>query len=99
MTPRVMITVTLLLANKFLEEVNLPNAMWAWFSGIDVQILNNAEREVLTTLDYTLWLKQDELDEWFALIQRFVKFDSKVMANCEGQGKIIRVDKDLAQDQ
>ncbi|KAJ1560325.1 hypothetical protein HK096_009198 [Nowakowskiella sp. JEL0078] len=99
MSPRVMITVTLMLAKKFLEDISTPNTVWAYVSGIDTQTLNDAEREVLASLGYTLWLRQDEYDEWVALICRFSDFDSGLMAGRDlGRGKRPRVGQGLVLD-
>ncbi|KAJ1563411.1 hypothetical protein HK096_001083, partial [Nowakowskiella sp. JEL0078] len=50
LTPRIIITVTMMLAKKFLEDGCPKNNVWARASGLDLPLLNRIEREVLSAL-------------------------------------------------
>ncbi|KAI8049445.1 cyclin-domain-containing protein [Gilbertella persicaria] len=61
--------VALMLANKFLDDNTFTNKTWSDVSGMKVHDLNIMEAEFLEALDYNLFVRQHEYDNWRHLLE------------------------------
>lgn len=59
-----LLTVALMLGNKFLDDNTYTNKTWAEVSGISVQEIHVMEVEFLSNMRYSLFVKEDKWDEW-----------------------------------
>ncbi|KAJ1570139.1 hypothetical protein HK096_004512 [Nowakowskiella sp. JEL0078] len=72
LTPRQLMTVTLMLAYKYLEDRKFSATAWAKISSIDVNELNSVERECLAALQFNLYVSEQEFLDWKTWLYQFV---------------------------
>ncbi|KAG2237654.1 hypothetical protein BDF21DRAFT_378191 [Thamnidium elegans] len=61
--------VALMLANKFLDDNTFTNKTWSDVSGMKVRDLNIMEAEFLEALEYNLFVRKDDYDNWKHLLE------------------------------
>ncbi|TGZ80521.1 hypothetical protein EX30DRAFT_307424 [Ascodesmis nigricans] len=68
-----LLTVALMLGNKFLDDSTYTNKTWAEVSGINVQEIHVMEVEFLSNMRYSLFVstKNSEWDDWHVKLSRF----------------------------
>ncbi|KAK1086461.1 hypothetical protein LTR48_003531 [Friedmanniomyces endolithicus] len=69
-----LLTVALMLGNKFLDDNTYTNKTWADVSGIMVGEIHIMEVEFLSNMKYCLFTSSDEWSEWQSLLGRFADF-------------------------
>lgn len=69
-----LITVALMLGNKFLDDNTYTNKTWAEVSGITVQEIHIMEVEFLQNMKYNLFTSEVKWGEWQAKLYRFWSF-------------------------
>ncbi|KAJ1565562.1 hypothetical protein HK096_001984 [Nowakowskiella sp. JEL0078] len=72
LTPRQLMTVSLMLAHKYLEDRRFSAVTWSKISGVDVKELNSAERECLAALQFDLFVSEQEFFSWNLWLYQFV---------------------------
>ncbi|KAI9837307.1 MAG: hypothetical protein M1819_000381 [Sarea resinae] len=66
-----LLTVALMLGNKFLDDNTYTNKTWAEVSGISVQEIHIMEVEFLSNMKYSLYTSEAEWKEWHAKLGKF----------------------------
>jgi hypothetical protein len=66
-----LLTVALMLGNKFLDDNTYTNKTWAEVSGISVQEIHIMEVEFLSNMRYTLYASEDEWRAWHVKLGKF----------------------------
>ncbi|OJD33242.1 cyclin pho80-like protein [Diplodia corticola] len=69
-----LLTVALMLGNKFLDDNTYTNKTWADVSGISVQEVHIMEVEFLSNMKYNLFTSAEEWSEWHVTLGRFGTF-------------------------
>ncbi|QSZ37240.1 hypothetical protein DSL72_009334 [Monilinia vaccinii-corymbosi] len=69
-----LLTVALMLGNKFLDDNTYTNKTWAEVSGISVTEIHIMEVEFLSNMRYSLLASQDEWNEWQQKLGKFWSF-------------------------
>lgn len=69
-----LLTVALMLGNKFLDDNTYTNKTWAEVSGINVAEVHIMEVEFLSNMKYCLYTSREEWAEWQALLGRYAAF-------------------------
>lgn len=69
-----LLTVALMLGNKFLDDNTYTNKTWAEVSGISVQEVHIMEVEFLSNMRYSLFTSQKKWDEWHVVLGKFGTF-------------------------
>ena len=66
-----LLTVALMLGNKFLDDNTYTNKTWAEVSGISVQEIHIMEVEFLSNMRYTLYASESEWKAWHVKLGKF----------------------------
>jgi hypothetical protein len=66
-----LLTVALMLGNKFLDDNTYTNKTWAEVSGISVQEVHIMEVEFLSNMRYSLFTSQKKWDDWHVVLGKF----------------------------
>ncbi|KKK15830.1 hypothetical protein AOCH_007200 [Aspergillus ochraceoroseus] len=69
-----LMTIALMLGNKFLDDNTYTNKTWAEVSGISVQEIHVMEVEFLSNLRYNLYASESEWAKWHAKLGLFADF-------------------------
>ncbi|KAG4030906.1 hypothetical protein MFRU_010g00400 [Monilinia fructicola] len=69
-----LLTVALMLGNKFLDDNTYTNKTWAEVSGISVTEIHIMEVEFLSNMRYSLLASKDEWEEWHQKLGKFYQF-------------------------
>lgn len=69
-----LLTIALMLGNKFLDDNTYTNKTWAEVSGIPVQEIHIMEVEFLSNVRYNLFASASEWSEWHGKLRRFFEF-------------------------
>ncbi|OHX00997.1 cyclin-related protein [Colletotrichum incanum] len=69
-----LLTVALMLGNKFLDDNTYTNKTWAEVSGITVQEIHVMEVEFLSNMRYSLLATKDEWEEWLVKLSCFSEY-------------------------
>ncbi|TDZ36129.1 Meiotically up-regulated gene 80 protein [Colletotrichum spinosum] len=69
-----LLTVALMLGNKFLDDNTYTNKTWAEVSGISVQEIHVMEVEFLSNMRYSLLATKDQWEEWLEKLACFSEF-------------------------
>ncbi|EME86176.1 uncharacterized protein MYCFIDRAFT_88292 [Pseudocercospora fijiensis CIRAD86] len=72
-----LLTVALMLGNKFLDDNTYTNKTWAEVSGINVAEVHIMEVEFLSNMKYCLFTSEQDWAEWQSLLGRFAQFFEK----------------------
>ncbi|MCJ1478852.1 hypothetical protein MMC13_007536 [Lambiella insularis] len=72
-----LLTVALMLGNKFLDDNTYTNKTWAEVSGISVQEIHIMEVEFLSNMRYTLYVSEEEWALWHQKLGRFWDYFDK----------------------
>ncbi|KAI9795429.1 MAG: hypothetical protein M1833_007028 [Piccolia ochrophora] len=72
-----LLTVALMLGNKFLDDNTYTNKTWAEVSGISVQEIHIMEVEFLSNMRYSLYTSESEWREWHLKLGRFMTYFEK----------------------
>ena len=75
-----LLTVALMLGNKFLDDNTYTNKTWAEVSGISVNEIHIMEVEFLSNMRYDLYASAEEWRQWKAKLGRFGAFYQKASA-------------------
>ncbi|CAG8472537.1 9302_t:CDS:2 [Funneliformis caledonium] len=65
-------TVALMLANKFLDDNTYTNKTWSEVTNIPVSEINTMEMEFLSSLDYELYVSEQQYFEWLRKMDSFI---------------------------
>src|ERR1043165_5192164 len=65
-------TVALMLANKFLDDNTYTNKTWSEVTNIPVSEINTMEMEFLSSLDYELYVSEQQYFEWVRKTNSYV---------------------------
>lgn len=74
-----LLTIALMLGNKFLDDNTYTNKTWAEVSGISVTEIHIMEVEFLSNMRYDLYASAAEWSEWKAKLGRFGAFYDKAL--------------------
>lgn len=66
-----LLTVALMLGNKFLDDNTYTNKTWAEVSGISVQEVHIMEVEFLSNMRYSLFTSKKKWEEWHTILGKF----------------------------
>jgi hypothetical protein len=69
-----LLTVALMLGNKFLDDNTYTNKTWAEVSGISVQEVHIMEVEFLSNMRYSLFTSKKKWEEWHKILGKFGTF-------------------------
>lgn len=69
-----LLTVALMLGNKFLDDNTYTNKTWAEVSGISVQEVHIMEVEFLSNMRYSLFTSKQKWDDWHVILGKFGTF-------------------------
>lgn len=69
-----LLTVALMLGNKFLDDNTYTNKTWAEVSGISVQEVHIMEVEFLSNMRYSLFTSKKRWEDWHVLLGKFGTF-------------------------
>jgi hypothetical protein len=69
-----LLTVALMLGNKFLDDNTYTNKTWAEVSGISVQEVHIMEVEFLSNMRYSLFTSKKKWEEWHSILGKFGTF-------------------------
>lgn len=69
-----LLTVALMLGNKFLDDNTYTNKTWAEVSGISVQEVHIMEVEFLSNMRYSLFTSKQKWEEWHTLLGKLGTF-------------------------
>lgn len=69
-----LLTVALMLGNKFLDDNTYTNKTWAEVSGISVQEVHIMEVEFLSNMRYSLYTSKEKWEEWHKVLGKFGTF-------------------------
>ncbi|KAF2475171.1 uncharacterized protein BDR25DRAFT_300986 [Lindgomyces ingoldianus] len=69
-----LLTVALMLGNKFLDDNTYTNKTWAEVSGISVQEVHIMEVEFLSNMRYSLYTSQKKWEDWHVILGKFGSF-------------------------
>lgn len=72
-----LLTIALMLGNKFLDDNTYTNKTWAEVSGISVQEIHIMEVEFLSNVRYNLFASASKWNEWHAKLRQFSEFYNK----------------------
>ncbi|KIW85967.1 hypothetical protein Z517_01361 [Fonsecaea pedrosoi CBS 271.37] len=72
-----LLTIALMLGNKFLDDNTYTNKTWAEVSGISVTEIHIMEVEFLSNMRYALYASAEEWSEWKSKLGRFGAFYDK----------------------
>ncbi|ROT38079.1 cyclin [Sodiomyces alkalinus F11] len=75
-----LLTVALMLGNKFLDDNTYTNKTWAEVSGISVQEIHVMEVEFLSNMRYSLLATKDEWEDWLAKLACFSEYYERALA-------------------
>ncbi|PVH95506.1 hypothetical protein DM02DRAFT_617879 [Periconia macrospinosa] len=82
-----LLTVALMLGNKFLDDNTYTNKTWAEVSGISVQEVHIMEVEFLSNMRYSLFTSHKKWEEWHTTLGKFGTFfdrASKIQSTSAG---------------
>ncbi|KAG7119784.1 Meiotically up-regulated gene 80 protein like [Verticillium longisporum] len=74
-----LLTVALMLGNKFLDDNTYTNKTWAEVSGISVQEIHVMEVEFLSNMRYSLLATKDEWEDWLAKLSCFSEYYERAL--------------------
>ncbi|KAM0280218.1 hypothetical protein ACHAQH_004176 [Verticillium albo-atrum] len=74
-----LLTVALMLGNKFLDDNTYTNKTWAEVSGISVQEIHVMEVEFLSNMRYSLLATKDEWEDWLAKLACFSEYYERAL--------------------
>ncbi|KAK2734933.1 hypothetical protein FQN55_002329 [Onygenales sp. PD_40] len=72
-----LMTIALMMGNKFLDDNTYTNKTWAEVSGISVQEIHIMEVEFLSNVRYNLFVTKQEWDEWHTKLGIFADYFGK----------------------
>ncbi|EYE95443.1 putative mucin [Aspergillus ruber CBS 135680] len=84
-----LLTIALMLGNKFLDDNTYTNKTWAEVSGISVQEIHIMEVEFLSNIRYNLFASAEEWTEWHSKLRRFFEFYHKASLVPEGSEQLL----------
>ncbi|ROW12536.1 hypothetical protein VMCG_00196 [Cytospora schulzeri] len=73
-----LLTVALMLGNKFLDDNTYTNKTWAEVSGISVQEIHVMEVEFLSNMRYALLASKEQWEEWLGKLTSYFEFWDRV---------------------
>ncbi|KUI58813.1 Meiotically up-regulated gene 80 protein [Cytospora mali] len=73
-----LLTVALMLGNKFLDDNTYTNKTWAEVSGISVQEIHVMEVEFLSNMRYALLASKEQWEEWLGKLTAYFEFWDRV---------------------
>ena len=89
-----LLTVALMLGNKFLDDNTYTNKTWAEVSGISVQEIHIMEVEFLSNMKYTLYVSELEWTAWHQKLGRFWDYFDKA-ATARGPSSLLNLAPNL----
>ncbi|KAM5490335.1 hypothetical protein MaudMau93_002533 [Microsporum audouinii] len=72
-----LMTIALMMGNKFLDDNTYTNKTWAEVSGISVQEIHVMEVEFLSNVRYNLFVTKEEWNQWLAKLSVFSSYFEK----------------------
>lgn len=83
-----LLTVALMLGNKFLDDNTYTNKTWAEVSGISVQEVHIMEVEFLSNMRYSLYTSEATWKQWHAKLGRFGTFADRAIHMLESPARV-----------
>lgn len=83
-----LLTVALMLGNKFLDDNTYTNKTWAEVSGINVGEVHIMEVEFLSNMKYCLFTSEQDWAEWQTLLGKFAAFFETATKPSYGNGHL-----------
>ncbi|PKY08759.1 hypothetical protein P168DRAFT_278318 [Aspergillus campestris IBT 28561] len=80
-----LMTIALMLGNKFLDDNTYTNKTWAEVSGISVQEIHIMEVEFLSNVRYNLFASEEQWAEWHTKLALFADFFNKATPALESE--------------
>jgi hypothetical protein len=74
-------TISLILANKYLDDNSYSNKAWSEVTGLDLRKVNIMELEFMKYIDYTLLVKEKEYVQWVRWLESFIRIVMDVSAS------------------
>lgn len=74
-----LLTVALMLGNKFLDDNTYTNKTWADVSGISVSEIHVMEVEFLSNMKYNLYTSKEQWSQWHVLLSKFADYFDKAL--------------------
>jgi hypothetical protein len=68
-----MFLAALITAHKFLQDKTYKNTAWSKVSGLGVLEITRAEKIMLQSLDYNLYVKKHIYDQWIGMLQQHIQ--------------------------
>jgi hypothetical protein len=68
-----MFLAALITAHKFLQDKTYKNTAWSKVSGLGVLEITRAEKIMLQSLDYNLYVKKHIYDQWIGMLQQHIR--------------------------
>jgi len=69
-----LMTIALMMGNKFLDDNTYTNKTWAEVSGISVQEIHIMEVEFLSNVRYNLFVSKEEWEQWHVKLGKFADY-------------------------
>ncbi|CAK7272981.1 hypothetical protein SEPCBS119000_005410 [Sporothrix epigloea] len=76
-----LLTVALMLGNKFLDDNTYTNKTWSDVSGINVKEIHVMEVEFLSNMRYGLLVSKEEWESWLAKLARFRRYYERALSS------------------
>ena len=83
-----LLTVALMLGNKFLDDNTYTNKTWAEVSGISVQEVHIMEVEFLSNMRYSLYTSEATWKQWHAKLGKFGAFADRAIRMLESSTRV-----------
>lgn len=76
-----LLTVALMLANKFLDDNTYTNKTWSDVTSIPVHDINIMEIEFLSSLNWSLYVSEGQYSEWLEKLTEYVALKDRILAS------------------
>lgn len=90
-----LLTISLVLGSKFLDDNTFINRSWADVSGIPVADLNRMETEWLVAIDFTLHRRQEEAQGWDSWEAVWINFQAEHSNRMKRSSKLSPIDTSM----
>ncbi|CAG8596004.1 11965_t:CDS:2 [Ambispora gerdemannii] len=88
-------TVALMLANKFLDDNTYTNKTWSEVTNISVREINIMEIEFLGSLNFSLYVSEDQYFDWLQIMDQFV-LESEMSLRNSNRDRLTQADCGIA---
>ncbi|KAJ1548475.1 hypothetical protein HK096_001856, partial [Nowakowskiella sp. JEL0078] len=95
LSPRFIITIAVILAQKVMDDVKYGNSCWAKISSVEVEELNKAERACLTALEYRLNVSFEVFSNWTQIITTIPSLIVSDLDSCRQESGNAQLEKNI----